>query len=352
MTIDNNTDFLDLDSILEQQLQNTPQENNNASEEEKTLDLESSDDLLVDNQETKEEFSIINEESDKEEKTESDSNVLKTYYDFLKEQELIITEDDYEFDGKEESLELIKQKTLESYRQKVLEELNNSLPENFKKVLKYGLEGGKDPSDIFNQVDILDTDITVKTNQELIVKTHLKETTNFSDEKINKMISNLDKAGELEAEAYDALDELKEIREERDLKQQQALVESRQQFEKREKELRDTVIDSIQQYDIISKERKGKIQAFMFNPIKKGTEVLTDYQRHLKAISSNPKHLVQLADILFDYNESEGINLERFKKQGETKANQTLKEKLENKMSNLKTGGNIKTTQARSTSVN
>lgn len=146
----------------------------------------------------------------------------------------------------------------------------------------------------------------------------------------------------MEAEAYDALEELKELKKEETEAAMREAQLNQQEKERKAKELRDNISETIKDSEYISKERKSKIQAFMFNPIKKGTEVLTDYERNLRNIAKNPKHLVQLADIIFDYDNEKGINLERFKKIGESSANKSLKEKLENKMNNLKNPGSTK----------
>jgi hypothetical protein len=88
--------------------------------------------------------------------------------------------------------------------------------------------------------------------------------------------------------------------------------------------------------DIISKERKGKVAAFIVNPVNKNGSVQTDITRVVNNILANPNHIVQLADILFDYDFEKGIQTDRFIKQGQIKSIQSLKEKLDNKLGSAK----------------
>lgn len=67
----------------------------------------------------------------------------------------------------------------------------------------------------------------------------------------------------------------------------------------------------------------------MLNQIERNGETDTDFSRTIKKISANPEHLVQLADILADYDEEQGLDLKRFLKKGKTEATKTLKERLE-----------------------
>jgi polyhydroxyalkanoate synthesis regulator phasin len=166
---------------------------------------------------------------------------------------------------------------------------------------------------------VIDLDIFNKDNQIKIVQEHLKHTTKFSDEKINKLIQNLVSAGELEEEAYDALEELKELKETEERTRLLTIQEQQKKAQDDVKEFRDKIINVVQNSDFITKERKGKLQAFLFNPIRKSDGDYTDYRRNLANLQNNPEHLIQLADILFDYDQKKGINLERFQKQGESK---------------------------------
>lgn len=67
----------------------------------------------------------------------------------------------------------------------------------------------------------------------------------------------------------------------------------------------------------------------MLNQIERNGDTDTDFSRTIKKISANPEHLVQLADILADYDEEKGLDLKRFLKKGKTEATKTLKERLE-----------------------
>jgi hypothetical protein len=67
---------------------------------------------------------------------------------------------------------------------------------------------------------------------------------------------------------------------------------------------------------------------------------------------TNPNHIVQLADILYDYDFQKGIQTERFIKQGKTQQVQSLKERLDNKMGSAKAVSNSRNSANKSGEVN
>ena len=110
-----------------------------------------------------------------------------------------------------------------NYFQNVIEE--NSKPEYSSEEVEaldnFVKQGGdlKKYLTIDAELDLDDIDIEDETNQKLVVKQLLKEK-GFSTKKIDKLVSRYEEAGLLEDEAQDALEDLKEIKEERKRQQQ------------------------------------------------------------------------------------------------------------------------------------
>jgi hypothetical protein len=76
------------------------------------------------------------------------------------------------------------------------------------------------------EVNLDDIDLEDENNQKIVVKQLLKEK-GFSDKQIDKKISKYEDAGLLEDEAQDAIEDLKEINEQ---KKEQLLQEQKKQY--------------------------------------------------------------------------------------------------------------------------
>lgn len=253
-----------------------------------------------------------------------DLSDLTAYYETAKKLNIINTPDDFEFDGSEEKLQEALNITKSNLQQEAYQHLWDSISDEFKPALQYALKGGKleDFVKTYN-TNLDDIELDTKAAQRDIIFRHWKETSNYSDEKINRLIARAEEIGDLEEEAQDSLAELKKLYEQRkqdglkNLEEQEAerlkLVETQTQM----------LSDEITALEVDSA-RKNKLKAFLFNPIKVDNESTTHYAYTIKRILSDPKHLVQLADILTDYDPQKGINLERFEKRIKTKNTQSV----------------------------
>ena len=80
----------------------------------------------------------------------------------------------------------------------------------------------------------------------------------------------------------------------------------------------------------------------MFNEITRGENTSTDYNRVLGQISSNPSHIIQLADFLMDYDKEQGFSKSNARQQrkGKSKATSSFRKSLETNIdSKTKVGG-------------
>ena len=113
-------------------------------------------------------------------------------------------------------------------------------------------EGGnlKDYLTIESELNIDDLDMDEEENQKYVVKAFLKEK-GLSEKQIQKKISKYEDAGLLEDEAEDAIEDLKEIREQ---KKEQLLLEQKKQYEayqQQQQHFYDSVVDEIKGLDNI-----------------------------------------------------------------------------------------------------
>lgn len=184
----------------------------------------------------------IEEETEEEEGVEdnNEENVVTNFFDAMAEKL------NWEFEEDEDKPKSIDE--LINYFQNVIEE--NSKPEYSSEEVEaldnFVKQGGdlKKYLTIDADLDLDDIDIEDETNQKLIVKQLLKEK-GFSTKKIDKLVSRYEEAGLLEDEAQDALEDLKEIKEE---KKKQLLEDQKKAYQiqlQRQQQFYDNVVSEI-----------------------------------------------------------------------------------------------------------
>lgn len=184
----------------------------------------------------------IEEETEEEEEVEdnNEENVVTNFFDAMAEKL------NWEFEEGEEKPKSVGE--LINYFQNVIEE--NSKPEYSSEEVEaldnFVKQGGdlKKYLTIDAELDLDDIDIEDETNQKLVVKQLLKEK-GFSTKKIDKLVSRYEEAGLLEDEAQDALEDLKEIKEE---KKKQLLEDQKKAYQiqlQRQQQFYDNVVSEI-----------------------------------------------------------------------------------------------------------
>ena len=184
----------------------------------------------------------IEEETEEEEEIEdnNEENVVTNFFDAMAEKL------NWEFEEGEDKPKNVDE--LINYFQNVIEE--NSKPEYSSEEVEaldnFVKQGGdlKKYLTIDAELDLDDIDIEDETNQKLVVKQLLKEK-GFSTKKIDKLVSRYEEAGLLEDEAQDALEDLKEIKEE---KKKQLLEEQKNAYRlqlQRQQQFYDNVVSEI-----------------------------------------------------------------------------------------------------------
>ena len=206
----------------------------------------------------------IEEEAEEEEEIEdnNEENVVTNFFDAMAEKL------NWEFEEDEDKPKSVDE--LINYFQNVIEE--NSKPEYSSEEVEaldnFVKQGGdlKKYLTIDAELDLDDIDIEDETNQKLVVKQLLKEK-GFSTKKIDKLVSRYEEAGLLEDEAQDALEDLKEIKEER----------KKQLLEYQKKAYREQLQRQQQFYDNVVSEIKGLKNIRGITVPEKDKKVLMDY---------------------------------------------------------------------------
>lgn len=206
----------------------------------------------------------IEEEAEEEEEIEdnNEENVVTNFFDAMAEKL------NWEFEEDENKPKSVDE--LINYFQNVIEE--NSKPEYSSEEVEaldnFVKQGGdlKKYLTIDAELDLDDIDIEDETNQKLVVKQLLKEK-GFSTKKIDKLVSRYEEAGLLEDEAQDALEDLKEIKEER----------KKQLLEDQKKAYREQLQRQQQFYDNVVSEIKGLKNIRGITVPEKDKKVLMDY---------------------------------------------------------------------------
>lgn len=268
------------------------------------------------------------------EEDDIDPEELKVYYNHLDQLGILRVPEDFEFDGTYNKLEEALNKTKDSLQVEAKNELQAILPDDFKPLIDYALAGGKSLDayiDAYSTGNLENLDLSKLENQRKVLYECYKQTTQYKPEKIAKMIDRYEELGTIEAEALDALEVLMEDKEQKKL----ALIENakreREQLVEAAEEERVAIGSAIDTL-ITDATRANGMKAFLFNPHRASSGITTKFNETIRAISSNPKHLAQLADILLDYDSKEGIKLTKLEKQIRTKGVQSFKEMVKEKL--------------------
>ena len=171
---------------------------------------------------------------------EDDSELVGNFFDAMSE------ELGWEFEEGDEKPKSVPE--LINYFKTVIEE--NSKPdfasEEIEQLDAYVKQGGdlKKYLQIDAELDLDDIDLDEESNQKAVVKMLLKEK-GFSSKQIDKKISKYEDAGLLEDEAQDAIEDLKEIREQRKEQLLKEQKKAHEQYQEQQRTFYNNVVDEI-----------------------------------------------------------------------------------------------------------
>ena len=239
---------------------------------------------------TKEEDNNSEEDDDEDEPAFDEKNVVTGFFEVLSEKLGWSIDEDDEIPQTAE--ELVK------YFQDIIEEESKPTYANDEvaRLDEYVKNGGDIKTYLTIDAELNLDEIEIEddeTNQKLVLKEFLKEK-GFSSKSIEKKLQKYADAGLLEDEAEDALEALKEIKEQ---KKEQLLADQKKQSEeqaKRQQEFFNTVVSEIKGLDNIRgikipEKDKKTLMDYMFKPDSDG---VTKYQ---KDYAKNPKNLIESA---------------------------------------------------------
>lgn len=271
--------------------------------------------------------------SDANASTSDDEYDYRAYYNLLKSQGILVLDDEYEFDDTAEGLQKAFQDAQKNIYNNAYSSLRESFPEEFLPILEYVSKGGQDIKDLISlyseQQNVSSLDVDTEANQVALLRAYLKETSSFSDEKINREIEKAKLGDFLLEEATEAKLELQKIYDKK--KNEMAKAQEAAQLAEQEKqdELRRQMNSVIEDSKVIAAQRKNKVKAFMFNVSEINGHKDTGFNRTLQQVAANPEHLIQLADMLLDYDSKKGFNVERLQEKSKAAAIRTFKEQLD-----------------------
>lgn len=246
-------------------------------------------------------------DTDNQADDDTEDNAVATFFEALSDKM------GWELDEDEEIPQTPEE--LVEYFQEVIEE--NSVPqyasEEVEALDKFVKNGGnlKDYFQIDGELDLEDFEIEDnEVNQKLVIKEFLKEK-GFSSKQIDKKLTKYEDAGLLEDEATDALEALKDIREQ---KKQQLLEEqekSANELKKRQQEYFNSVVteikgmDNIRGIKIPQKDKQALLE-YIFKPTADGkTQYQKDYSKSVKNLLESA-YFTMKGDTLLKAAKSEG----------------------------------------------
>ena len=246
-------------------------------------------------------------DTDNQADDDTEDNAVATFFEALSDKM------GWELDEDEEIPQTPEE--LVEYFQEVIEE--NSVPqyasEEVEALDKFVKNGGnlKDYFQIDGELDLEDFEIEDnEVNQKLILKEFLKEK-GFNNKQIDKKLTKYEDAGLLEDEATDALEALRDIREQ---KKQQLLEEqekSANELKKRQQEYFNSVVteikgmDNIRGIKIPQKDKQALLE-YIFKPTADGkTQYQKDYSKSVKNLLESA-YFTMKGDTLLKAAKSEG----------------------------------------------
>lgn len=246
-------------------------------------------------------------DTDNQADDDTEDNAVATFFEALSDKM------GWELDEDEEIPQTPEE--LVEYFQEVIEE--NSVPqyasEEVEALDKFVKNGGnlKDYFQIDGELDLEDFEIEDnEVNQKLVIKEFLKEK-GFSSKQIDKKLTKYEDAGLLEDEATDALEALRDIREQKKQQLLEQQEKSASELKKRQQEYFNSVVteikgmDNIRGIKIPQKDKQALLE-YIFKPTADGkTQYQKDYSKSVKNLLESA-YFTMKGDTLLKAAKSEG----------------------------------------------
>lgn len=248
------------------------------------------------------------------------------YYELLKEEGMIMTPENYEFDGTFEGLKKLQEQTYQYQYQMAQDQLINSMPERLRDIVQAGLNGVNDIDSLINLKRDLDVnpDISTETSQKNLIRNELSGT--ISEDDLDELIEMYVDKGKLETEAKKILTKRQNEASTRIEQMQLEAKEQQRRYQEQVQQFQNTLNQEItaQPWDA---KRKQLVMSELTQTIQ-GTPMI---EAKLNKILTDPKTVVVLADFLSYYN-GETFNLDDYRKINSQEA-ENLRNKWASKLS-------------------
>lgn len=298
-------------------------------------------DPIIDNNDPTPIDDSITDPTPKDEPAEGDSNEPKegedpSIFDVFVQNGILSLPENFEFDGSEESINKLIEHSSKSQKEKVYNELLSQFPEDARKMIEYAKNGG-DIREFFYTAqefdDLANIDLSTLDNQKKILTHYYKTTSKHPDDRIQRIIDKLEATGTLEESAVEAVEDLNA------LKQQKLddMIKAKEDAKKdREQQLLEYTknVNKVIEESALESSLKGKIKSFIFDPVQTDEGIVNKYYLTLSQIEKNPSHLVQLSELLADYDPEKGLQLTAIKQKATNKGLEQVKNLLQRNLNN------------------
>lgn len=300
--------------------------------EEKTAEEteENNQEETQEEQETQEIQEIQEEEEEEDDMSPEDySTLLKNNFEILKEKGVFqALPEDYKFDPTDEGFEKALNDSAQEYMNYIHEQYKSQLQGNPKamELLDYVVQtGGKDLDKWveFSSKEFY-TDEDIESNEAIakqIVQKHLMENNGFDKQEAIDHVNELSDLGSLSKHAikYNSVNRQKSEKEKERFMQEAA---------KRKDETVKVIKQELEKTKIPTNKQK-QIQRALFETQKFDETVDTEFNYKLKNILNNPAALIELANIVLEYDDKEGLKLQQvFDKTSVSKSTTNFRKKL------------------------
>lgn len=298
---------------------------------------------------------VVEERSTEDTAQDNGDETISKYIEFLQANELVeVPEDIQDLKGTPEELQAIFEHTKKARVAKTVESIFEALPQDFKPLFEYALAGGDSLDEflsVYGKDPIESVNLNNEDSQRHVLREYYKRTTQYTPEKIERMISYLSDPEDLRTAAEEAFEDLTVLKAEEKEKLIQNKLREQQEAQAAARQRTIELFNSIDSSNTIHPQRKNKVKAFFFEPIQVGKDTTTQFNYTIQTILQNSSHQAQLGDILLEYDPEKGFSLDRLEKKVKTKAAQGFRQLIEETLGSKPKNPQSKVTQQNSTSI-
>ena len=274
----------------------------------------------------------VENNDDKLEESVTEGYSLTPYYEYLMENNMLMVDEEFEFDGTEEALELAVQQDQSNRNSAIANAMLSKLPKNVQDFFSYALAGGTDLTKLIEKEEEVQ-DIT---------STDLED----SESVRNLLIADFEARG-IPKEAIAATLEVYGEEEGREKKEAEAIIQKAKDakalaYQTSLKEIEDSNKKIAKENEVKAKAITDRIEASKFRKNRK--EIITSQifskegespiiSKFKTIINTDPENLVMLADMLSYYDsEKKSWDLTKFRRSVESKITRKTKSSLTQKL--------------------